>query len=57
MIQKVMIVWATRSNLGEPGSQPKPPTNLKPVEPPDLPFASRAVSALLKKDDMNERKP
>jgi len=37
LIQKVLLVWATRSNPGEPGSQPNPPTSLVPVEPPDLP--------------------
>ena len=57
MIQKVMIVWATRSNLGEPGSQPKSPSNLRPVEPPELPFASRAAAALMRKEDAKPKAP
>jgi hypothetical protein len=36
IIQKVLLIWASRSNPGEPGSQPKPPADLVPVEPPDL---------------------
>ena len=35
-IQKVLLVWASRSNSGEPGSQPKPPPNLVPIDPADL---------------------
>ena len=57
LVQKVLVVWATRSNLGEPGSQPKPPANLKPVEPPKLPPGSRAVSAILGKDDKKSAVP
>lgn len=57
MVQRVVIVWATRSNLGEPGSQPKPPANLRTVEPPELPLASRAAAALLKKDDAKAPTP
>jgi hypothetical protein len=36
LIQKVVIIWASRTNLGEPGSQPKPPDRLVPVDAPDL---------------------
>jgi hypothetical protein len=37
LLQKVLLVWASRTNLGEPGSHPKPPSGLVPAEPPDLP--------------------
>jgi hypothetical protein len=36
LLQKVLIIWATRTNPGTPGSQPKPPADLQPVDPPDL---------------------
>jgi hypothetical protein len=34
LMQKLVIVRASRSNLGIPGSQPKPKSRLFPVEPP-----------------------
>jgi hypothetical protein len=37
LTQKVVLLWAVRSDLGEPGSQPTPSSRLLPVEPPDLP--------------------
>jgi hypothetical protein len=37
IIQKLLIVRASRTNLGEPGSAPKPSSRLEPVEPPELP--------------------
>jgi hypothetical protein len=40
LLQKVVVVWASRNNNGIPGSHPVPPTpRLTPVEPPDLPAA------------------
>ena len=43
MIQKVVLVWASRTNMGDPGSGPTPPKDLVPVEPPDLlPATARA---------------
>lgn len=39
LMQKVLLVWASRTNLGEPGSQPKP--GLLPVDPPELPGHAR----------------
>lgn len=37
LMQKVLLIWASRSNPGEPGSQPAPQSRLLPVEPSDLP--------------------
>lgn len=37
LMQKVLIVRASRSNAGIPGSAPTPRSRLEPVEPPDLP--------------------
>lgn len=37
LLQKVMLIWATRTNLGEPGSQPNPPSGLVPIDPSVLP--------------------
>jgi hypothetical protein len=34
--QKVVAIWADRTNLGEPGSQAKPSARLTPIEMPDL---------------------
>jgi hypothetical protein len=34
LIQKVVLVWASRNASTEPGSQPKPSSRLFPVEPP-----------------------
>ena len=36
LLQRVLILWASRPNTGTPGSQPKPPADLQPVDPPDL---------------------
>ncbi len=36
MMQNVLIIWASRTNNGLPGSQPKPPANLQPVDPSEL---------------------
>jgi hypothetical protein len=39
LLQRVVIVWASRNNTGIPGSHPKPsePPRLIPVDPADLP--------------------
>lgn len=36
ILQKVVLVWASRTNAGEPGSHPKPPPDLVPFDPPGL---------------------
>jgi hypothetical protein len=36
LTQKVVFVWADRTNVGTPGSQPGSGGRLEPVEPPDL---------------------
>lgn len=41
LTQKVLLVWASRTNRGEPGSHPKPPARLVPVEPFDPPGSAR----------------
>lgn len=35
LIQKTLLVWATRTNPGQAGSQAKVPADLTPVDPPD----------------------
>ncbi|MGE3819344.1 MAG: hypothetical protein AB7I30_07910 [Isosphaeraceae bacterium] len=37
IVQKVLLVWARRTNMGTPGSLPVPESQLEPVEPPELP--------------------
>jgi hypothetical protein len=37
LTQKVLLVWARRTQPGIPGSNPSPKPALEPVEPPDLP--------------------
>ncbi len=45
LIQKILLVWASRNDNGEPGSQPSPTEmprpRLLPVEPPELPVSDR----------------
>jgi hypothetical protein len=41
LIQKLVIVQASRTHTGVPGSQATVPSRLDPVEPPDLPFLPR----------------
>ncbi len=41
LIQKVVLIWATRNESGEPGSQPKAAPGLLPVDPPELPGVGR----------------
>jgi hypothetical protein len=53
LTQKVLIVRASRTNLGEPGSQPASPSRLVPVEPPDLPPAS-AMNKDKSKDKLDD---
>lgn len=36
-VQKVVAIWAERTNMGEPGSQSKPSARLTPIEMPELP--------------------
>ena len=38
MLQKLIIIEVARSNPDAPGSHPKRPSDLQPVEPPDLPM-------------------
>ncbi len=45
LMQKVLLIWAARSNPGEPGSQPAPQSKLVPVDPPDLPGPSHPRDA------------
>jgi hypothetical protein len=44
LLQKVVLVRASRSNIGIPGSQPKDHPRLMPVDPPELPPLSRRGS-------------
>ncbi len=37
LAQKVVAIWAERTNMGEPGSQAKPSSRLTPIEVPELP--------------------
>ena len=41
LLQKLLIVRASRTNVGEPGSRPAPATRLEPFEPADLPLGSK----------------
>ena len=36
-MQKIVAIWAERTNLGEPGSQAKPSSRLAPIATPELP--------------------
>lgn len=37
IIQKVLLIWARRTNMGTPGSLPIPESQLEKVEPPEFP--------------------
>ncbi len=38
LLQRLVLVWASRTNLGAPGTHPTTPPHLEPVEPPTCPW-------------------
>jgi hypothetical protein len=45
LMQRLVLVWASRTNLGTPGAGPTAPPRLEPVEPPDMPLEARKPGA------------
>jgi hypothetical protein len=45
LMQRLVLVRASRTNLGAPGAAPATPPHLEPVEPPDMPLEARKPGA------------
>jgi hypothetical protein len=57
VVQKVVAIWAERTNLGEPGSQAKPSSRLTPVEMPDVPMTPGPLRGTTPIDKIPTPKP
>jgi hypothetical protein len=41
LTQRLILIWASRTNLGTPSGKPTVPSGLEPVEPPDMPLEGK----------------
>jgi hypothetical protein len=57
LIQKVLFIRASRTNLGQPGSQPDAKPHLVPEEPPDLAATATATATAAARKDATPKDP